>query len=190
MSSKTPWSAILVLDGGVGVVGEARVPRALPEPPHGLCVETEIEDRIHHTRHRRARTRAHRDQKRVGLVAERCAGRLADPRQRRLDLWLELVRNLAPTRVVDVADLGRDRETRRHWQAEPRHLCEVGTLATEQRFHVGATLCHARAEEIDPLRIRCLGGCRSCHAHELRIEGRNGDKPPYPDGDIAALRGP
>ena len=158
-------------EAAVAVVGEALVARALGEALHRLVVEAEIEDRVHHAGHGGARPRAHRDEQRIALVAEFRARRLADLGQRRLDLRLELRRNLPPARIVGVADLGRDREARRHGQPEARHLGEIGALAPEQRLHVGAAFRHARAEKIDPFRNRCLGGFRPCHARALRRSG-------------------
>src|SRR5947207_2694155 len=48
------------------------------------------------------------------------------------------------------ADLGGDREARRHRQAEARHLGEVGALAAEQVLHVGPALGRAAAKAVDP----------------------------------------
>ena len=51
-------------EAAVAVVGEARVARLGGQALHRLVVEAEVEDGVHHARHRRARARAHRDQQR------------------------------------------------------------------------------------------------------------------------------
>ena len=57
----------------VRVVGEPLVLRLLGEALHRRVVEPEVEDGVHHPRHRERCTRAHRHQQRVGFVTERLA---------------------------------------------------------------------------------------------------------------------
>ena len=67
----------------------------LREPGDGVVVEAEVEDRVHHPRHRDGRARAHGDEQRVVRVAEVLA-RLALERGDVLcDLGLEPFRQLA-----------------------------------------------------------------------------------------------
>jgi hypothetical protein len=54
----------------VRVVGEPAVARLLGEALDGLVVETQVQDGVHHARHRDRRARADGDQERVFLVAE------------------------------------------------------------------------------------------------------------------------
>ena len=49
----------------VGVVGEARVPGRLGDPLDRLVVQAEVEDRVHHPRHRDRGARAHGHEQRV-----------------------------------------------------------------------------------------------------------------------------
>ena len=63
----------------IAVIGEAPVAGFLRQRLDGLVVEAEIEHGVHHARHRGARAGAHRDEQRVGLVAERLAGDACRP---------------------------------------------------------------------------------------------------------------
>ena len=81
--------------------------------------------------------------------------------QRLVDLRLQALGQLAPVRVVGVADLGGDREAGRHGQAQARHLGEVGALAAEQLRHARTAVDIARGEDVNPLRARCAL-VRSC----------------------------
>ena len=124
-------------EAAIAVIGETPVAGFLRQRLDGLVVEAEIEHGIHHARHRRARARAHRDEQRVGLVAEHLAGDPADLRQRLLDLAAQLFRILLVVRVIVGADVGGDREARRHRQAEIGHFGESGALAAQQIAHRG-----------------------------------------------------
>ena len=90
-------------------------------------------------------------------------------RERRLDLVLQIVGQLAAVGVVVRADLGGDREARRHGQAEVRHLGEVGALAAQQILHLGVAVGRAAAEQIDAL----LRGARRMpwSGHAVRSTG-------------------
>ena len=166
--------AVHLHEAAVGVVGEARVAGLADQALDGLVVEAEVQDRVHHARHRRAGARADRDQERMLGIAESLADRLLDARQRVGDLRLQRGGIRAARGVVVGADLGRDREAGRHRQPEPRHLGEVRALAAEQLLHVGAPVGLAAAEGVDVAtgrlggrsaarRARARAGLRSCH---------------------------
>jgi hypothetical protein len=138
-------------EAAVAIVGEALVAGRLGEAQHRLVVEAEVQNRVHHARHRGTGTRAHRDQERIGGIAELDADDLLDLDQRLLDLVLQFGR-IGLLVVVKVgADLGGDGEAGWHRQAEARHLGQVGTLATQQVAHVGAAFGLAIPETVDPL---------------------------------------
>ena len=144
--------AVHLDEAAVAVPGEARVAGRGLQAPHGRVVEAEVEHGVHHARHRDPGAGAHRDQQRPLLVAEREPDRGLDVRQRRLDLGVEVGR-IAPLVAVELgAEIGGDGEARRHRQADPGHLGQVGALAAEQVAEVGAALVAAGAEAVDPLR--------------------------------------
>ena len=143
--------AIHLQKPAVAVPGETRVAADLGEALDGRVVEAEVEHRIHHPRHRGARARAHRNEQRVFRIAQLGAERLLDGGERGGDLGLEFRRIAAVLLVIVGADLGGDRETRRHRQPQARHLGEIGAFAAEQVLHVGPPLGRAAAKAVDPL---------------------------------------
>ena len=144
----------------IAVIGEALVARRLGERQHRFVVEAEVEDGVHHARHRGAGARTHRNQQRIGGVAEHMAGRLADRRQRLVDLAGEFGRIGAPVGVKVGADFGGDGEAGGDRQAERSHLGEIAALAAQQIAHVPRTLGAAGAEGVNPLRHEQLPKCR------------------------------
>ena len=149
----------------VRVPCEARVVRPRGEPFDGLVVEPEVQDRVHHPRHRFARARADRDQQRVVRVAQPLARALLQRRQRSRDLVLEAVGEPPVALHVPDACLGRDREPGRHAirAQHARHLGHVRALPAQQLAHVAA----APVEGHDPSRVAHPGiiaqGCGCPH---------------------------
>ncbi len=136
----------------IGVVGEARIVRELRKALRRGRVEAEIENGVHHARHRHARARAHRDEQRTRRVAERAVGGLANGSQRRFDGRLQVGGIGLAVGVIVGADLRRDRQARRHRQAETAHLGEIGAFAAEEVLHPRLALGRAAAEAVDPFR--------------------------------------
>ncbi len=151
----------------VAVVGEPLVARLLGEAFDRDVVEAEIEDRIHHAGHRRARARTHRHEQRHLLVAEPGADRLADDTERRLDILRQPRREALAEIVVGRADLGGDREARRHRQPEACHLRKIGALASEEVLHVRGAFGLAGPEEVDPLAGSTCTVLRHGHAFQI-----------------------
>ena len=136
-------------------IGEALVAGLLRQRLDGRVVEAEIEHRIHHARHRRAGTRAHRDQQRIGAVAKGLAGDAAHIGERRLHLLTQVLGVGLAVLVIVGADLGGDGEARRNGQAETCHLGKAGAFAAEEVAHIGAALGLAVAEAVDPFAFPC-----------------------------------
>jgi hypothetical protein len=90
-------------EAAIAVPREAGIVPRRRQPLDGLVVEAEVEHRIHHARHRRARARADRDEQRIGRIAEFLAGYRFDMRDavgdfgRRLSGMRRLPRNIART---------------------------------------------------------------------------------------------
>ena len=98
-------------EAAVGVVAEALVAGAADDALKGLVVQAEVEDGVHHARHRELGARADGDEQRVARIAELLAGLLLDVLERLEDLIPEALREASPLAVVVlVAGLGRDRE--------------------------------------------------------------------------------
>ena len=60
----------------VGIVGEAVVPCCSRQTLHGLVVETEVQDRVHHPGHRYRGTGAHGHEQRIPSGTKALAGLL------------------------------------------------------------------------------------------------------------------
>ena len=151
----------------VGVEREPLVARRAREPLDSLVVQAEVEDRVHHARHRDGRPRAHRNEQRVPGVAEALARPLLEPRDRLVDLAGEAVGERASQLHVLAAGLGRHGEARRHRQADRGHLREADALAAEHLAAEPAPL----GEVIDVLHAHCRPGRQFSHsgdAHALR----------------------
>src|SRR5688572_21584984 len=81
-------------ESAIGVPRETWVLRELFERGARLIVETEVEDRVHHSWHRHGRSRPDGDQQGIPGVAKLLAGGLLHSVQRLLDLIPEARREL------------------------------------------------------------------------------------------------
>src|SRR5215212_4660948 len=128
----------LLAEAQVAVPGEASVAALTGEAFHGLVVETQVEDRIHHAGHGDGRPRAHGDQQRVVRVAQSFAGHRFEAGLVFVDSLDEIRRELATVLEVTPGLLGRDGVAGRHRQA---------VLLSAERVLVrnGGHLGHARA---------------------------------------------
>ncbi len=122
-------------EAAVGVVGEAVVAGLRGQALHRLVVQTEVEDGVHHPRHRELRSRPDADQQRVGGVAQPLAHRPLDLADSLGDLVVEGGRPAALH--VGPTGVGRDGEPRWHRQPQHRgHLGQVGSFAAEEILHL------------------------------------------------------
>ncbi len=138
----------------VGVEREPDVPTGLlGQTLHRLVAQPEVQDRVHHPRHRELRSRTDRDEQRVVRVAEGLAHRLLEPSQVLAHL-LQHLWGRAPFAEERQTRLGRDGEAGRDRQAHVRHLGEVGALTAEQVLHVPV----AFGEVVDVLGHRSASG--------------------------------
>ena len=126
-------------EAAVGVEDEALVAGALHEALGRGVVEAEVEDRVHHARHRRARAGADADEQRGVRVAEAHADALLERDERIVDLGPELSRHGARRREA-AAGLRRDREAGRNRESERGHLGQPGAFSAEQVATCGIPL--------------------------------------------------
>ncbi len=143
--------AVHVDQPAIGVVGKALVAGGIGQADDRLVVQAEVENRVHHARHRDGGAAADRDEQRILRVAEFLAQLFFE----RGDVGGHVVHQaggqLAAALVVQVADLGRDRETGRHRQPDAGHLGQVGPLAAEQLLLLAAAFGLRAAEVVDHL---------------------------------------
>jgi hypothetical protein len=117
----------------VGVPGEARVGGLLDQALQRGLVEAQVEDGVHHARHRHRRAGAHRHQQRILGAAEALAGLLLQRLHVRLDVVHQPIRQPVVLQIGE-AGLGGDGEAGRHVEADLRHLAQIGALAAKQHL--------------------------------------------------------
>ena len=160
--------AIHLNEAAVAIPREALVLGGGGEGLNGLVVEAEVEDRIHHARHRVAGTGAHGHEEREAFgIAEFRAHDFFHVAHAGFHLGLEFLR-IGLFVVVEIsADLCGDRESGRHGEADAGHLGEVGSFAAEEGFHfsVAVGFCGSECVNVFALFRGCavsgLGGF--CH---------------------------
>src|SRR3990170_859543 len=118
----------------IRVPSEPVVPRHRGDRGDGPVVEAEVQDRVHHARHRELRTAPDGDEERACGVTELPADRRFDSGQCVRNLFLQSRWELS-LRGVRVAGPRRDREAGRHGKAEAGHLREAGPLSAEEVLH-------------------------------------------------------
>ena len=138
-------------EAAVAVPREAVVPGPLRQPLHRLVVQTEVEDGVHHARHGRPRSGAHRDQERARRIAEAAPRGGLEPGQVGEDLLPQPGGMLLAGRVVGGPGLGGDREAGRHRHPQLRHLGQLAPLATQQRPQGARSVRLAVRERVDVL---------------------------------------
>ncbi len=120
-----------------GVESEPLVLRQRREALHGLFVQAEVEDCVHHPGHGELGTRTHADQQGVFGVAELLLRLALEDLEVGEHLLPQALREFAARSVVSAAGLGRDGEARRHGHTRTRHLRGARALASEEVAHFG-----------------------------------------------------
>ena len=116
-------------EAAVAVPGEAFVTRSAGKARNGFVIEAEIEDGVHHPRHRNPRARTDRNEQRVRRIAKALADGLFDMGQRLGNLGAQIGGEVRAILQIAHAFFGRDGEARRHGQADARHFGKVRALA-------------------------------------------------------------
>ena len=140
--------AVHLDEPAVRVVDEPRILGLQNQARRHDIVETKIQDRVHHPRHRRACTGADGDQKGVLRIAEFRLHGCFHLFQRRLHLVGKRPRIGVLVLVVVRADFRRHGEARRDREAYVGHFRKVCSLASQQVLHFGLPLSPSFAEEI------------------------------------------
>ena len=134
----------------VRVPCETRVAREFRNSLDSLVVQTEVEDRVHHTGHRSAGARTNRYEQRSHRVTELAAGQAFDTSDRLFDIRAQhLDDTILAMLIVFGADAGRNREPRRNGDTYLVHLCQVCPLAAQQFSHFAIAFGLFVAERID-----------------------------------------
>ena len=137
-------------EAAVGVPGEALVARRACQTLDRVVVEAQVEDGVHHARHRVAGAAADGDQERVARIAEPAPGLVLEAGERLVDRRVQALRGDAAASHVGDAGLRGDGEAGRDplGPEQAGHLGDVGALAAEQVAHLPRSL----VEVVDPAR--------------------------------------
>ena len=161
--------AIHLDESAVAVESETLVFGQTSQPLDGRVVQTEVQNRVHHTGHRVARAGPDRDKQRVVHVAEFLAHGFLHFGHRGVDLRIKLLRIGALVVVVVGADLGADGESAGDGQADAGHFREIGAFAAEQRFHRAVAIRFGVAEIINVFALGARGRLHFFAALFLRV---------------------
>ncbi len=136
-------------EAAVTVLGEAVVTGLGGQAFDGLGRQADVQDRVHHAGHGRPRAGADGYQQGPLGVAEAHTHRPFHPLER-LQRSVPHARGILLAEfVIFDAGFGRNRESRRHRDAQVRHLGQPRPLAAEQLLHIGGALGFAVTEVVD-----------------------------------------
>jgi len=138
-------------ESSIAVPGELFVARVIGEGLDGVVVESDVEDGVHHARHRFPSSRPAGDEQGIGVAPQLGSHHVFDLSECRGHLFSQSVGVGSVVVTEVIADFGGDREPGRHLDSDPGHFGEVGTLAAERVLHVGRAIGLTTAEEIDVL---------------------------------------
>ncbi len=134
-------------EAAVAIPCKARVFGCLGECLHGLVVEAEVEDGVHHAGHGVTGTGADGHQQGEGLrVTELGAHEFFHIADAGFDLALQGRGVGFAVGVVIRADFGGDGEPGRNGESDPGHFREVGAFAAEEFLHFAMAVSLASAE--------------------------------------------
>ena len=155
--------AIHLDEAAIAVIGEAGIAGGFRQTFGDRVVHAEVQDGVHHPRHRGARAGPDRDEQRIRRIAETGADDFFDIRQRARDLRVQPIGIDFAIGVIALANLGGDGEARRHRQPDIAHFSQVRALPAEKIAHIGLAFRLAAAETVNPLR----------HSPDARINRKN-----------------
>ena len=136
-------------EAAIAVPREPRIARCVGQPLDRFVVEAEVQHRVHHARHRHARSRTDRYEQRIGRIAEDLARHAFDMGDAVGNFDAQAVGEFLPIDIIAGAHFGGDGEARRDRQPDRGHAIQIGALATQQVLVTLAAIVHAAAEAID-----------------------------------------
>ncbi len=123
----------------VAVPCPARIAGSFRKYVYNLFIQTQVQDRVHHTGHRSSSTGTYGNQERILLVTKLLAGNPFHLRDCFHDLAHDLVIDRSAILIILRAGFCCDRKALRHRQTQIRHLGKVRALSAEQVPHGGVT---------------------------------------------------
>ena len=123
----------------IRVPSKSLISRCFYEALHRCIIEPDVQDRVHHAWHGEDRTGTHGHQQWIVGVAQLATKCVFETAKCGSDLHTKCRRLLIMSQKPPTS-LSRDSKSRGHRQAQTRHLCKVGALATEEFFLVAVAL--------------------------------------------------
>ena len=146
-------------EAAVSIERETQIAGLCRQTLDSLFVQTEVQHRIHHSRHRERRAGTNRNEQRILGIAKLLADLLFNLLQAFLDLFPHAFGKVLVVFEERVAGFGGDDQSRRHGQSGARHFAQAGAFAAEQLLSSTA----AFFKEVDPfvggLRFWASSGC-------------------------------
>ncbi|OQB58321.1 MAG: hypothetical protein BWX98_00743 [Candidatus Aminicenantes bacterium ADurb.Bin147] len=136
-------------EAAVAVVGEPGIAGLGDEGRDRLLVQPQVEDGVHHSRHRGPGPRADGNEEGILGIPEGLTGRFFQLLEVFIDLGPDIGRNPFAVLIEEIADFRRNGEARRNGQAQPGHLGQVSPLAAEDVLHFHVAFGPTGAEEVD-----------------------------------------
>ena len=173
----------------VGIISKTGVVRQLRKALHGLVVQAQVQDGVHHAGHGSARAGAHGHEQGIVHIAKLLAGNLLQLADVLVDVSHDFFVDLAAVVVVLCAGLGGNGEALGHRHAGIGHLSQVRTLAAEDLAHVLVALAEqvqvfllAQVSLPPKLYFRHAAPCREarpCMSELFRLSFRKIRKRPW-----------
>ena len=123
----------------VGIVRKAGVAGLLRQCRDGSVIEAEIENGVHHSRHRELRAGTHGYEQRSFRIAKAAPGHRLELEHGFGNVVAEFLGKFSFGEIFS-AQLGGNRKPRRNRKPEPGHFVEVGTFTAKYVFHPGGAV--------------------------------------------------
>ena len=152
----------------IGIISETGISSLLREAFHRHVVQTQVQDRIHHTRHGSACAGTDRNQQRILRVTKTLTLDFLQSFHIIENLSLDFLRDLLSIVVIIRTSFGRHRKALRYRKAQIGHFGQVGTFSAKKIAHVRVTFF----EQIHPFCHFLI----SSYICSLRPPGKRGEK--------------
>ena len=133
----------------IAIVTKTGIISFFDQPLHGLVVQSQIENSIHHSGHGSAGSGAHRNQQGVLGITKFRFHYFFHILQGILQFLFQTGWIFIIIIIIVRANFGRDGKTRRDRYAYVGHLGQVSALTTQEIFHIFCSFRFSGAEEID-----------------------------------------
>ena len=118
---------------------------------YNVLIQTQVQDRVHHTGHGSSCSGTNGNQQRILQIAEFLSGNLFHLADVLVDLLLNLLVDLSAVLIVLSTCFCGNGKSLRHRKTKAGHLCQVCTLAAKKLSHV----CVTFGKKVNPFSCHC-----------------------------------